>query len=577
MLRNSLVPTALLLVTLLLVALTMLAPAAQQAHAAEVSLPDLSAKASTQAIHPSAIYRWDNVLDGDPATCWGVYRSQAVGQWIETELGRLVGVRRLGISTGCSGRRSSDLCARPKKVLVHAGGQSFSALLKDDPQPQFVDLNVETDTVRVEILDVYPLNGSADSPLVCVSDLEFVLDGGVRYVYRAAPGPSGPNEVRLDSGMVLTASSRLFSAAGAGYGPDMLVDGNPATPWAEGKEDEGAGSWATITFPATATLDSLTVYNGFQERRAFLKHNRVKVLELEFSDGTTRRETLADTRKPQVIELGGQETRFVRLTVREVYWANPVRHHGDTGIGEVVFGFAPGGDPLEKYAKQLAAEEAETAADGGAEGERGSARGGATAQGPTNDEPQPGSAATQDRAAAPLTPQGTTTQSGDSGEMPQTAAVSDKKQSARPEAEHNVQAEQETQERSAGRQPVDTRTAAFLKPVREYYRKLLTLDETFPELFSSLNYDRELFTFEHFKAIQRQLGTEQKLKNAVVDLSGLRFRPRSLTRDRARVAVQGVYSVYAGSAFVEQPEDSIFTLVWEKNHWKIEDKEDFIE
>lgn len=519
-----------------------------------------AASASTQAIHPSSIYRWDNVLDADPSTCWGVYRGDTSGQWVEVDIGRELHLSRMGIVTGCSGKRSAGLCARPKKIVIHAAGRSIPALLKDSPEKQYVRLGLRARRVRVEVLDTYPLAGNPQAPLTCVADLEFVRQGGVRYEYRQ-PEPQDPNTVKTAEGLVLTASSKLFSAEGDRYGPGSLMDGDRATPWAEGSEDHGPGEWVQVTFPSSVVLDSMTVLNGYQDDRAYRRHNRVKVLDLEFSDGTTRQVNLADEKAPQTVELGSVRTRYVRLIVREVYFANPLRHHGDTAIGELQFTYA---DQEEDNPDAETTGSTESTAP-------------AVTVSQASVPASPGQRAGTEQTEAPSRPQAGKTASVHSPEHPAEAGDTDQKeQSSAKEATGRAMADDDAQQAPRDEAPEARESvSAFMMPVREYYRRLLTLDESFPELFSSDNYDQELFTFEHFKAIQRQLGTEKKLKNAVVDLSGLRFRPRSLGRNRARVEVSGSYAVYAGTAFVEQAEDSLFTLVWEKGGWKIEDKEDF--
>jgi hypothetical protein len=116
--------------------------------------------------------------------------------------------------------------------------------------------------------------------------------------------------------------------------------------------------------------------------------------------------------------------------------------------------------------------------------------------------------------------------------------------------------------------------AEAVELVRQYYLRLNTLDETFPDLMASEVYDQELFSFLYFQEIQNQLGTAEKLRASRVDLAGLRIEPEDLKDATGRVHAQGEYVVATPGQKLLLEENARFSLVRERGRWKILEKTD---
>jgi hypothetical protein len=133
-------------------------------------------------------------------------------------------------------------------------------------------------------------------------------------------------------------ASSSYSSPPYSYPAENLVDGDPSTAWAEGANGGGAGQWVDMTFPKTRHLAELCILPGYAKRpELFTKYGRPKTLRFDFSDGTSRLVTLADSPTLQHFAVSAV-ARSARMTIVDVY-------HGTvsdrTYVSEVEFGSAP--------------------------------------------------------------------------------------------------------------------------------------------------------------------------------------------------------------------------------------------
>ena len=110
--------------------------------------------------------------------------------------------------------------------------------------------------------------------------------------------------------------------------------------------------------------------------------------------------------------------------------------------------------------------------------------------------------------------------------------------------------------------------------IREFYRRLTTLDDTFPEVFARQTRDQEAFVFEVFREYQRKRKTFEKFRNALVDIQGLNMRFTGIDVDRVRVEVTGTYTIYVGDTYEDVPENTVFVLLREDGEWRILERRD---
>lgn len=155
----------------------------------------------------------------------------------------------------------------------------------------------------------------------------------------AEPQKEGLQRTRLEgetcdavSGFRYCVSSVLEPQYGFNYLPRNLVDTDLKTAWVEGKSGNGEGESLVVELGGARTVTAIQVMNGYHKNeRLFLANSRVHVAELQFSNGTARRISLADAPGLQTIEVGQQKADWVRFTIRSVY---PGAKYKDTAITE---------------------------------------------------------------------------------------------------------------------------------------------------------------------------------------------------------------------------------------------------
>ena len=110
------------------------------------------------------------------------------------------------------------------------------------------------------------------------------------------------------------------------YIPDNAINDNKNKPWVEGVSGNGIGEYIELYFDGEKTIDALSVHpgyaqlNGNTQSEIFEKNNRPKIVEFEFSDGTTAKYEFYDYNEQQKIQFNRPVTTdFVKMTILSVY------------------------------------------------------------------------------------------------------------------------------------------------------------------------------------------------------------------------------------------------------------------
>ncbi len=139
---------------------------------------------------------------------------------------------------------------------------------------------------------------------------------------------SGVTESRINpvlpdkSETTYSASSTLKDETDIGfdYSASKVADTDFSTAWTEDATGGGVGEWVKITFATTAKLNRLGIVPGYcRAQDIYDANNRVKTLELEFSDGTTVEKTLTDSYQMHMIDFDTIETDYIKVTIKDTH------------------------------------------------------------------------------------------------------------------------------------------------------------------------------------------------------------------------------------------------------------------
>jgi hypothetical protein len=114
------------------------------------------------------------------------------------------------------------------------------------------------------------------------------------------------------------------------------IDGRVGSSWIEGEASAGLGEWIEFSFGEEVPLTRIELYNGnWDSRDFFQRHNRIKSVQVKFSNGSSEKYELADKMERQTIALKAPvRTRSVRFVLKEVYAGTTFN---DTSLSEVLF------------------------------------------------------------------------------------------------------------------------------------------------------------------------------------------------------------------------------------------------
>lgn len=137
-------------------------------------------------------------------------------------------------------------------------------------------------------------------------------------------------------GIDATASSELPPDDGGNYYARNLVDGKQSSVWVEGDtQGSGLGAWVELPLPEPTKVTSIKIWNGnYYSYDFWQRHNRVKDLEIIFSDESVQRVQLKDEMLPEVITIDEPVmTSSVKLRIKGIHRGTTFN---DTVISEVV-------------------------------------------------------------------------------------------------------------------------------------------------------------------------------------------------------------------------------------------------
>jgi hypothetical protein len=119
------------------------------------------------------------------------------------------------------------------------------------------------------------------------------------------------------------------------YRPRNAADGKVSSVWVEGEEGSGLGSWIRLDLGAARPIHRLRIWNGnWYSWDFWQRHNRIREMEIEFSDGSVQKVTLQDKKVPEVIDFPKPvTTSSVKLKILGIYRGNTFN---DTVISEVL-------------------------------------------------------------------------------------------------------------------------------------------------------------------------------------------------------------------------------------------------
>jgi hypothetical protein len=152
--------------------------------------------------------------------------------------------------------------------------------------------------------------------------LGFAAVSGVAYAAQITP-------VSIES------SSTLAGSGGVTYGENHLIDGKRSNVWVEG-DTEGSGVGTTLMFELgqTQTVSGFRIWNGnWYSQDFWRRHNRVRDLEVVFSDGSRQNIQLTDSMSSEYVRFDTpKRTSSMRLRILSVYNGSTF---DDTVISEI--------------------------------------------------------------------------------------------------------------------------------------------------------------------------------------------------------------------------------------------------
>lgn len=142
-------------------------------------------------------------------------------------------------------------------------------------------------------------------------------------------------------------SSTLAGSGGVTYGENHLTDGKRSNVWVEGDTD-GSGVGTTLMFELgpSQPVSGFRIWNGnWYSHDFWTRHNRIRDLEIVFSDGSRENVQLADDMTSEFVRFDSpKQTSSIRLRILSVYNGSTfddtviseIRFENSTATGEVM-------------------------------------------------------------------------------------------------------------------------------------------------------------------------------------------------------------------------------------------------
>jgi hypothetical protein len=104
------------------------------------------------------------------------------------------------------------------------------------------------------------------------------------------------------------------------YDIDNIFDDDDNTAWVEGVEGDGIGEWIQFDFDSEYKINRIDLISGYYKSVSIFKdNNRIKNLELLFSDSSTINLTFKDKTDWQQIEIEPHVTKSIKFIIKDVY------------------------------------------------------------------------------------------------------------------------------------------------------------------------------------------------------------------------------------------------------------------
>ena len=115
------------------------------------------------------------------------------------------------------------------------------------------------------------------------------------------------------------------------YDPSMMFDGNRATAWVEGEDDDGIGQSITLHFDRKRSLVGFEIINGYdKDQKIWAANSRVETVEASTGDGQVQVITLKDVRGTSRFDFDAPiETSWLQAHHPERLPRFEIPRHGD--------------------------------------------------------------------------------------------------------------------------------------------------------------------------------------------------------------------------------------------------------
>ena len=269
-------------------------------------------------------YAAKHLSDGKSTTSWVENdKGSGVGSWVKINLEKESTISEIALWNGnWYSYNEWDFYNRASKVELtfsDSSKQTFSFDNTKNPKVERIKLDkpVSTDSVRMVFKGVH--SGSAYAERLALSEVQIFDDSPVDF-----------------NKATITSTSTLPQDNDGSYGVENLQDGLTDTLWCEGEEEgDGTGQSLTYKFNKTVTLNEIDLTNGNGTNiKMFMGYGKVKKLQLEFANGSTKELTVKASPRKQTLDLGGVKTSSVKITLADVVKGTKVN---DTCLSELIF------------------------------------------------------------------------------------------------------------------------------------------------------------------------------------------------------------------------------------------------
>jgi len=124
------------------------------------------------------------------------------------------------------------------------------------------------------------------------------------------------------------------------YKPENMIDGKKETAWSEGDSGDGVGEHIKFYLDRPKTVTAMKIIAGYAKSDTIFKaNNRIKEIEISFSNHFSQFVTLADNQQYQRVVFNmGSPTTMVKLRIFDVYKGSRCN---DACISEIEFEYLP--------------------------------------------------------------------------------------------------------------------------------------------------------------------------------------------------------------------------------------------